>query len=153
MRRIFALSAFVLLSAVPLSAHADAVPDWNKNTVDEIRKLGLGPNPATRALAIAQIAAYEAVNAVTKNHEPYHAALTPLLPVSRPAAVASAVYWALVLQFPNEKPTLDTLLDRASRERVGRVCAESAACGRGPVLASSSRAALSNGARRRRSAR
>ena len=116
MRRIFALSAFALLSALPLSAHADVVTDWNKNTVDEIRKLGLGPNPATRALAIAQIAAYEAVNAVTKNHEPYHAALTPVLPVSQPAAVASAVYWALVLQFPNEKPTLDTLLAQSLEE-------------------------------------
>ena len=109
MRLTFALSAFALLSALPLSAHADVVTDWNKNAVDEIRKLGLGPNPATRTLAIAQIAAYEAVNAVTKTHEPYHAALTPTLPVSQPAAVASAVYWALVLQFPNEKPTLDAL--------------------------------------------
>ncbi|HEY0467329.1 MAG TPA: hypothetical protein VGC79_24185 [Polyangiaceae bacterium] len=52
MRRTFALSAFALLSALPLSARADVVTDWNKNTVDEIRKLGLGPNPATRALAI-----------------------------------------------------------------------------------------------------
>src|SRR4051794_711214 len=116
MRLKFALSAFALLSAVPLSAHADVVTDWNKNTVDELRKLGLGPNPATRALAIAQIAAYEAVNAVTKNYEPYHAALTPALPVSQPAAVASAVYWALVLQFPNEKPTLDTLLTQSLAE-------------------------------------
>ena len=109
MRLTFALSAFAVLSAVPLSANADVVTDWNKNAVDEIRKLGLGPNPATRALAIAHIAAYEAVNAVTKTHEPYHAALTPTLPVSQPAAVASAVYWALVLQFPNDKPALDTL--------------------------------------------
>src|SRR6188768_93474 len=112
MRLTFALSAFALC-AVPLSAHADIVTDWNKNAVDEIRKLGLGPNPATRTLAIAHIAAYEAVNAVTKTHAPYHAALTPTLPVFQPAAVVSAVYWALVLQFPNEKPTLDTLLARA----------------------------------------
>ncbi|HET7540637.1 MAG TPA: vanadium-dependent haloperoxidase [Polyangiaceae bacterium] len=116
MRLTFALPAFLLLSALPLSARADAVTDWNKNTIDEIRKLGLGPNPATRTLAIAHIAAYEAVNAVTKTHEPYHAALTPTLPVSQPAAVASAVYWALVLQFPNEKPTLDTLFSQSLAE-------------------------------------
>src|SRR6478736_386030 len=116
MRLTFTLSAFALLSALPLSARADVVTDWNKNTVDEIRKLGLGPNPATRTLAIAHIAAYEAVNAVTKSHEPYHAALTPILPVSQPAAVVSAVYWALVLQFPNEKPTLDSLLTQSLSE-------------------------------------
>lgn len=116
MRLTFALSAFALLSALPLNARADVVTDWNKNAVDEIRKLGLGPNPATRTLAIAHIAAYEAVNAVTKTHEPYHASLTPTLPVSQPAAVVSAVYWALVLQFPNEKPTLDTLLEQSLTE-------------------------------------
>ncbi|MEI9936295.1 MAG: vanadium-dependent haloperoxidase [Pseudomonadota bacterium] len=113
MRLTFALSAFATLSALPLSAHADVVTDWNVNAVNETRKLGLGPNPATRALAIAHIAAYEAVNAVTKTHEPYHATLTPTLPVSQPAAVASAVYWALVLQFPNEKPTLDLLFSQS----------------------------------------
>lgn len=116
MRLTFALPAFALLSAVPLSAHADVVTDWNLNAVDEIRKAGLGPNPATRALAIAHIAAYEAVNSVTKTHEPYHAALTPTLPVSQPAAVASAVYWALVLQFPNDKAALDTLLAQSLAE-------------------------------------
>jgi hypothetical protein len=116
MRLTFALSAFALLSALPLSAHADVVTDWNKNAVDEIRKLGIGPNPATRTLAIAHIAAYEAVNAVTKTHEPYHAALTPTLPVSQPAAAASAVYWALVLQFPNDKPALDALFTQSLAE-------------------------------------
>ena len=110
MRLTFALPMLALLSALPLSAHADTVTDWNKIAIDEIRKLGLGPNPATRTLAIAHIAAYEAVNAVTKTHEPYHAALTPTLPVSQPAAVASAAYWALVLQYPNEKVALDALL-------------------------------------------
>ena len=113
MRLTFALSAFALLSSLPLRAHADVVTDWNQNAVDEIRKLGLGPNPATRVLAIAQIAAYEAVNAVSKTHEPYHAALTPTLPVSQPAAVASAVYWVLVLQFPNDKPALDELFSQS----------------------------------------
>src|SRR6187402_1834414 len=113
MRLTFALSALAVLSALPLSAHADVVTDWNENAVGEIRKLGLGPNPATRVLAIAQIAAYEAVNAVSKTHEPYHAALTPTLPVSQPAAVASAVYWVLVLQFPNDKPALDELFSQS----------------------------------------
>ena len=116
MRLAFALSAFALLGALPLNARADVVTDWNKNAVDEIRKLGLGPNPATRTLAIAHIAAYEASNAVSKTHEPYHVQLTPRLPVSQPAAVVSAIYWALVLQFPSEKPTLDTLLSQSLSE-------------------------------------
>ncbi len=110
MRFTFPLAAFALVSALPLSARADVVTDWNQNTVDEIRKLALGPNPATRTLAISQIAVYEAVNAITHVHEPYHAALSPTLPVSPPAAAASAAYWSLLLQFPNEKATLDAEL-------------------------------------------
>src|SRR6478609_12116919 len=116
MRNTLTAAAFTLAALLPLESRADVITDWNQTTVAEIRKLGLGPNPATRTLAIAHIAAYEAVNAVTKTHEPYHAALTPTLPVSQPAAVASAVYWALVLQFPNEKPTLDALLTQSLSE-------------------------------------
>ena len=91
MRLTFSIAAFPLATALPLSAPADVVTDWNRTAVDEIRKLKLGPNPATLTLAIAHIAAYEAVNAITKTHEPYHAVLTPTLPVSQEAAAASAV--------------------------------------------------------------
>jgi PAP2 superfamily len=113
MRLTFPIAAFTLATALPLSAHADVVTDWNKSAVDEIRKLGLGPNPATRTLAITQIAVYEAVNAITGTHEPYHASITPTLPASKEAAAASAAYQALVLLFPNEKSTLDALLTQS----------------------------------------
>jgi len=113
MRLTLPITAFTLTTVLSLSARADVITDWNRTAIDEIRKLGLGPNPATRTLAIAHIAAYEAVNTITGTHEPYHAVLTPTLPVSQPAAAASAVYWALVLQFPNEKATLDVALSES----------------------------------------
>src|SRR4051812_46619027 len=113
MRLTLPLAAFTLAAALPSSAHADVVTDWNKSTVDEIRKLNLGPNPATRTLAITQIAVFEAVNAITGSHQPYHATLTPTLPASQEAAAASAAYQALVLQFPSEKSTLDALLTQS----------------------------------------
>lgn len=112
MRLTLASTAFVLVAALPLSSHADVVTDWNKTTVDEIRKLGLGPNPATRTLAIAHIAAYDALNAITKWHESYHAVLSPVLPVSKEAAAASAFHTALVLLFPTEKGTLDAAFNQ-----------------------------------------
>ncbi|MES1177505.1 MAG: vanadium-dependent haloperoxidase [Myxococcales bacterium] len=113
MRLTYPIAAFALATALPLSAQADVVTDWNKNAVDEIRKLGLGPNPATRTLAITQIAVYDAVNAITGTHQPYHASITSTLPASLEAAAASAAYQALVLQFPNEKGTLDGLFTQS----------------------------------------
>lgn len=110
MRLTFPIAVFALASTLAAGAHADVVTDWNKSTVDEIRKLGLGPNPATRALAITHIAVFDAVNAITRSHQPYHALLTVTSPASPEAAAASAAYQALVLQFPNEKATLDAQL-------------------------------------------
>jgi hypothetical protein len=107
MRTTLTIAAFTIAAFLPIHAHADVVTDWNKTAVDEIRKLGLGPNPASRALAIAHIAAYEAVNSLSKSHEPYHALLPVNLPASADAAAASAFHLALVLLFPAEKAALD----------------------------------------------
>ncbi|HYQ02010.1 MAG TPA: vanadium-dependent haloperoxidase [Polyangiaceae bacterium] len=107
MRIILNGAALTLAALLPLNAQADVVTDWNQTTVDEIRKLGLGPNPASRTLAIAHIAAYEAVNSLSKTHEPYRATLRVNQPASPEAAAASAFHLALVLLLPAEKPTLD----------------------------------------------
>ena len=107
MRITLTSAAFTIAAFMPLNARADAITDWNQTTVDEIRKLGLGPNPASRTLAIAHIAAYEAVNTLSKTHEPYHATLSANLPASADAAAASAFHLALVLLIPAEKATLD----------------------------------------------
>ena len=107
MRIRLAAAACAFTAVLPLTSRADVITDWNKTTVDEIRKLGIGPNPASRALAIAHIAAYEAVNSLSKTHEPYHAALSANLPASPEAAAASAFHLALVLLFPTEKAALD----------------------------------------------
>jgi len=107
MRTTLTVAAFSLAAFLPLESRADVITDWNKTTVDEIRKLALGPNPASRALAIAHIAAYEAVNTLSKTHEPYHATLPVNLPASPDAAAASAFHLALLLLFPAEKSALD----------------------------------------------
>jgi uncharacterized membrane protein YgcG len=113
MRLTYPIAAFTLATALSLSAHADVVTDWNNSAVDEIRKVGLGPNPATRILAITQIAVYEAVNSITGTHQPYHSALTVTLPTSQEAAVAGAAYQALVLLIPSEKTTLDGIFTQS----------------------------------------
>ena len=107
MRNTLTVAAFTIAAFLPINAHADVITDWNQTTVDELRKLGLGPNPASRALAIAHIAAYEAVNTLSKSHEPYRSVLSVNLPASADAAAASAFHLALVLLFPADKAALD----------------------------------------------
>jgi hypothetical protein len=113
MRNTLSAAAFTLAAFLPLESRADVISDWNKTTVDEIRKLGLGPNPASRTLAIAHIAAYEAVNTLNKTHEPYHATLPVILPASVDAAAASAFHLALVLLLPAQKDALDAAYEQS----------------------------------------
>ena len=116
MRITLASAVFAATALLPLDSKADVITDWNQTTVDEIRKLGLGPNPASRTLAIAHIAAYEAVNSLNQTHEPYHAALRVTSPASAEAAAASAFHLALVLLFPGEKSTLDAAYAQSLEE-------------------------------------
>jgi len=137
MRTMLTGAALIITALLPLNARADVVTDWNQTTVDEIRKLGLGPNPASRALAIAHIAAYEAVNSLSKTHAPYRATLRANLPASPEAAAASAFHLALVLLFPAEKSTLDA----AYAESLAEV-AEGTARANGIALGESSAVAI-----------
>jgi membrane-associated phospholipid phosphatase len=88
-------------------AQADVVTDWNATAVDIGRKLALGPNPASRLVAIAQIAVFEAVNSVGREYAPYHAYITPNGPVNVDATVAQAAHDALVALAPSKASDLD----------------------------------------------
>jgi MYXO-CTERM domain-containing protein len=108
---IFFATAGSLLT-LGLSAHADVVTEWNGTAVDLARNTyATSPNPATRAIAIAHLAAYDAVVAISGTHAPYHAELTPDLPASEEAAAAQAFHDALVALFPADESDLDDLLE------------------------------------------
>ncbi|HWP09202.1 MAG TPA: vanadium-dependent haloperoxidase [Polyangiaceae bacterium] len=89
------------------AARADVVTDWNATAVDIGRKLALGPNPASRLVAITQIAVFEAVNSVGREYAPYHAYITPNGPVNLDATVAQAAHDALVALAPSKTADLD----------------------------------------------
>jgi MYXO-CTERM domain-containing protein len=108
-------STTLLLLAAP--AHADLVTDWNGTAVTLARdNLVNQPNPASRAVTIAHLAAYDAVVSITKTHEPYHAQLEPTLPASTDAAAAQAFHDALVVLFPNVESALDDQLEATLAE-------------------------------------
>src|ERR1043165_8410990 len=90
-RRIEQLEARALLSA-------DAVLDWNTVALDAIKNdydVGHtsdqgGPTRASRALAIVQVAIYDAVNAIDGSYAPYLVDVHPGKGTSMEAAIAQA---------------------------------------------------------------
>jgi hypothetical protein len=60
--------AVVRMSALGTTAHADTVTDWSARVADIVVAHRLGPPPANRAMAIAQVSVFEAVNAITKRY-------------------------------------------------------------------------------------
>src|SRR5215212_3969438 len=72
------------------AASADAVCDWNAKVGDMVIGAKMGPPPANRAVAIAQTAVYEAVNAITKRYPSGALKLEAAPGASVDAAIAAA---------------------------------------------------------------
>ena len=99
---IFAAS----LIASPV-AGADAVCDWNTKAGDIVVSARMGPPPANRALAIANTAVYEAVNAITKRYPAGSLKLEAAPGASVDAAVAAANRTALSKLLPSQQSAID----------------------------------------------
>ena len=89
MRRVVRGSLFVacisvinLASSIGIPASADVVTDWNNAALDAIRADRTAPPIASRNLAIAHAAIYDAVNGIARSHEQY------LVPSAVPASAS-----------------------------------------------------------------
>jgi hypothetical protein len=87
------------------AAAPDPVIEWNEimqNTVAAVNA-----NFQARSDAIVQLAVYEAVNAITGDHEPYLGTISAPAGASAEAAAIAAAYRTLVSLFPSSAPSLD----------------------------------------------
>lgn len=105
-------------------ALTDAVVRWNRIALDtsgldhtpvkagESRVFGhqFGPCRSARAMAIAHIALFDAVNAAAGNYQGYTDVPPQVAVTSTPAAVAQAAHDALVALYPSHAPRLAELL-------------------------------------------
>jgi MYXO-CTERM domain-containing protein len=89
------------------TVRADVVTDWNFAAVNAIRNAGVGPNPATRVLAISHIAIHDALATLSGKYETYHAALTPTGNVDPEIAAIAAAHKVLVTLLPTQQAILD----------------------------------------------
>ncbi len=84
---------------------ADAVLDWNEITMAAVTAGRPGP-VGTLDMALVQVAVHDAVQAIERRYEPYHAEVKGAKG-SRSAAVAAAAHDVLVGLYPAQAPTLD----------------------------------------------
>ena len=71
---------------------ANMVVEWNQRALQSIGQAKVSPVVASRALAITQAAVYDAVNAIDRSFEPYHAQVQASHGASLEAAAAQAAH-------------------------------------------------------------
>ena len=107
MRRVcISITLVALLACSPIAARADVVLDWNAIAVSTLVSQGQSPFAHARFLAIAQLAVFEAVNAITGDYKPYLGTVVAPVGASADAAAVAAAYQVLKNYFPLA-PNLD----------------------------------------------
>ncbi len=99
------LTATVLFGAV--FAQADVVLDWNVIAVNTAIANGQNPFAQARFAAIAQLAVFEAVNAIMGDYRPYLGTVVAPPGASADAAAIQAAYRVLNTYFPASALALD----------------------------------------------
>src|SRR5262249_38857577 len=89
---------------------ANVVLEWNQLALHAIGQARVSPAVASRALAITQAAVYDAVNAIERSFEPYHAHVEASRGASLEAAAAQAAHDTLAALFPSQAGTFDATL-------------------------------------------
>jgi len=104
--RVTGLTLFACLT-LAISAHADAVLDWNEIAVNTTIANGQNPFAQARYGAIVQLAVFEAVNSITGDYRPYLGTIVAPPGASPEAAAIQAAYRVLSTYFPASATTLD----------------------------------------------
>lgn len=108
-RRNFGLLCVLMVSLLfgSTAANADVVLDWNTIAVNTAIANGQNPFAQARYASIAQLAVFEAVNAIRGDYEPYLGTITAPPGASVDAAAIQAAYRVLSTYFPASSATLD----------------------------------------------
>src|SRR4029078_11998411 len=89
---------------------ANVVLEWNQLALHAVGQARVSPVVASRALAITQVAVYDAVNAIDRSCEPYHAHVHASRGASPEAAAAQAAHDTLTALFPAQAGAFDSAL-------------------------------------------
>lgn len=101
------VAGFLLLGFLLIPARANVVLDWSAVMMAAIRSDNSGPTLSTRNLAILHLAIYDAVNAITRTHQPYHVVIDTPAEASAEAAAVGAGYKVLKELYPGRRAQAD----------------------------------------------
>ena len=106
--RAFGLLCVLMVSLLfgSAAARADVVLDWNTIAVNTAIANGQNPFAQARYASIAQLAVFEAVNAIKGDYQPYLGTITAPPDASADAAAVQAAYRVLSTYFPASAATL-----------------------------------------------
>lgn len=104
------VAGFLSWSAVSGSASGDVVTQWNEVFLKAVRNETTPPPLAARNLAILHTAIYDAVNAITRTHQPYCLKTKASKEASMEAAASTAAHRVSVHLYPSRRAEFDTLL-------------------------------------------
>jgi hypothetical protein len=101
----------LLVAALGLAttARADVVTIWNSAALDAIRADRTSPPIASRALAMLHVSIYDAVNGISRTHEPYFVRGEVPASASEGAAASAAAHDVLVTLFAAHAASFDAL--------------------------------------------
>lgn len=111
LRRAVRLLAAALLT-IELG-QADAVTDWNEVFLRAVRNETTPPPLAARNLAILHCAIYDAVNAISRTHQPCHFASVAKEGTSIEAAAASTAHQVAMVLYPSRRADFEALLNKS----------------------------------------
>jgi PAP2 superfamily len=107
LKQLLSLGVAATLLGGP-NARADAVTEWNVRAGEFVTASGLITQPASRVMAIAHTAAFEAANAITKRYPSAGGSRLDAPPgASVEAAIAAAHRTALAHLLPVQQPAID----------------------------------------------
>src|SRR5215207_8331924 len=101
------IAMLVILLAIPTTASADVVADWNAIAVQATLSANRPGPSGVVDIAIVHAAVYDAVQAIEKRYAPYYVEI-PGASGSPVAAAAKAAHDVLVSRFPTQSGFLDT---------------------------------------------
>ena len=104
-----AAACLLLTLGTALRASADVVTSWNSAALAAIRATSTPPPVASRALAMLHISIYDAVNGISRHHEPYLVESTVQASASEVAAASAAALRVLTMLFPAQTPQFTAL--------------------------------------------
>src|SRR5215471_19343804 len=108
-KKIFGIVCMLMVTLLfgSTAAKADVVLDWNVIAVNTAVNNGQNPFAQARYAAIAQLAVFEAVNAITGDYKPYLGAISAPASAAADAAAVQAAYRVLSTYFPASAGALD----------------------------------------------